>query len=83
MERARLVPAGRARESLELFLALPLELHDVRPLVPRAWSLRRNLTAYDAAYVALAEALDAPLLTLDCELARATNWHSDVAVIGM
>lgn len=40
----------------------------------RIWELRHNLTAYDAAYVALAEALDAPLLTTDARLAR-TSGH--------
>ena len=40
----------------------------------RVWSLRDNLTAYDAAYVALAEALDAPLLTRDRRLASAPGF---------
>ena len=44
-----------------------------RLLVPRVWELRDNLSAYDAAYVALAEALDAPLLTADARLTRATG----------
>jgi len=41
------------------------------------------LTTYDAAYVALAEALDAPLLTLDGALARAVVRHTEVVVVGM
>lgn len=41
------------------------------PLLPLIWKLRSNLTAYDAAFVALAAVLDAPLLTLDAHLARA------------
>jgi predicted nucleic acid-binding protein len=45
--------------------------HDV--LLPRIWELRNNLTAYDAVYVALAEALDAPLLTRDRRLAAAAG----------
>ena len=49
----------------------------------RVWSLRSSMTAYDAAYVALAEAIVAPLLTLDGALARAVVRHTDVAVIGM
>ena len=44
-------------------------LHE--PLLPLIWRLRSNLTAYDAAFVALAAVLDAPLLTLDARLARA------------
>lgn len=45
--------------------------HPHEPLLPAIWRLRHNLTAYDAAYVALAEALDASLLTLDSRLAAA------------
>jgi predicted nucleic acid-binding protein len=41
------------------------------PIAKRVWQLRNNLTAYDAFYVALAEALDAPLATLDQRLAAA------------
>ncbi len=52
-------------------LDLDLELYGHEPLVRRAWRLRGNLTAYDAAYVALAEGLDAPLLTTDENLAGA------------
>ncbi len=51
--------------------------------VARAWELRRNLTTYDAAYVALAEALEAPLLTLDRALGRAVVAQTDVPVLGM
>ena len=40
------------------------------PLLPRIWTLRHNLSAYDAAYVTLADALDCPLLTCDRRLAR-------------
>jgi predicted nucleic acid-binding protein len=49
-------------------------------LLARAWDLRRNFTAYDAVYVALAEALDAPLLTRDQRLAAAAKRHVRVAV---
>jgi predicted nucleic acid-binding protein len=48
------------------------------PLVPRIWELKENLTAYDAAYVALAEALDAPLVTMDERLARAPGIRAAV-----
>jgi predicted nucleic acid-binding protein len=53
--------------------------HDV--LLPRIWALRNNLTAYDAAYVALAEALDAPLLTRDGRLAGAAGHHARIELI--
>ncbi len=48
--------------------------HGHEPFLGRIWSLRHNLTAYDAAYVALAEALDTPLITTDVALAR-TSVH--------
>jgi predicted nucleic acid-binding protein len=47
--------------------------HDHEPLRPRVWGLRHNLTAYDAAYVALAELLEAPLLTTDRALSRSSG----------
>jgi predicted nucleic acid-binding protein len=46
----------------------------------RAWALRHNLTSYDAAYVALAEILEAPLVTLDRRLERAPATHCVVVV---
>jgi predicted nucleic acid-binding protein len=52
-------------------LDLRLDLYPYGPLAQRVWSLRGDVTAYDAWYVALAEDLDAPLLTLDARLARA------------
>ena len=52
---------------------LPVELFSYEPQADRVWALRENLTAYDAWYVALAESLDAPLVTLDHRLARATG----------
>jgi predicted nucleic acid-binding protein len=54
-------------------LELPIQLYDYAPLGERIWALRSNLSAYDAWYVALAEALDAPLATADEGLARAPN----------
>ena len=53
--------------------------HDV--LLPRMWALRDNLTAYDAVYVALAEALGAPLLTRDRRLANAAGHRARVEVV--
>ena len=50
---------------------LDLRRHPHGPMLPRIWSWRYNLTAYDAAYVTLAEVLDAPLLTTDSRLAGA------------
>ena len=53
--------------------------HDV--LLSRVWDLRHNFTAYDAVYVALAEALEASLLTRDQRLAAAANRHVQVELI--
>ena len=54
-------------------LALVVELFPYEVLAPRVWELRSNVTAYDACYVALAEALRAPLATLDRKLAESTG----------
>lgn len=48
------------------------------PLLRRIWDLRENVTAYDAAYVALAEALDVPLVTRDARLAQASGKRATV-----
>lgn len=63
----------RANEALADWTAFSLERYSHRLLLPRAWELRANLTAYDAAYVALAELLDATLLTCDAAIARAPH----------
>lgn len=52
---------------------LPVDLYPYQVVGERVWRLRHNLTAYDAAYVAVAEALAAPLVTLDSRLARASG----------
>jgi len=59
-------------------LAVNLDLHPFAPFADRVWSLRENLTAYDAWYVAVAEALDCPLATLDRRLADAPGLSCDV-----
>jgi predicted nucleic acid-binding protein len=61
---------GEAASALEDLRSLDLERHGHEPLLDRVWALRRNLTTYDAVYVALAEALDTKLLTCDGRLAR-------------
>jgi predicted nucleic acid-binding protein len=53
----------------------------VRRLLPRVWQLRGNLTAYDASYIALAEALDCPLLTADRRLAGAPGVRATVITV--
>jgi len=63
------VKAERAQQALEVMAEFPLTRYDHEPLLSRIWELRENLTAYDAAYVALAEGLDATLVTRDRKLA--------------
>ena len=70
-----------ARQALLAFVQMPLERHPHWPFLDRIWELRRNLTAYDAAYVALAEALDALLLTCDRALASAPGHRAVVELI--
>jgi predicted nucleic acid-binding protein len=60
---------ARAREAIRDLGDLPITRSAHVDLLPRIWELRHNLTAYDAAYLALAEALRAPLLTRDGGLA--------------
>ncbi len=71
----------RARQALLWFEQMPLERHPHWPFLGRIWELRHNLAAYDAAYVALAEALEAPLLTCDSALASAPGHHAVVELI--
>lgn len=62
-------------------LALPITIYPTEPLLPRCWSLRGNVTAYDACYVALAEVLDVALLTADVKLAKAPGPRCQFNVI--
>lgn len=71
----------RAQQALFDFSSLDLIRHPHLHLVSRAWSLRHNLTAYDAAYVALAEGLDAPLLTRDRRLAAAPGNRAEIRLV--
>jgi predicted nucleic acid-binding protein len=73
--------AARAQDTLTDFEDLPIHgWHAGDSLRRRAFSLRDNLTAYDAAYVALAEALGCPLVTRDARLARSSGHSAEVAV---
>ena len=75
------IDSERGRMALADLQDLPLQRYPHDFLLPRIWDLRRNLTAYDAAYVALAEALDAPLLTRDRRLAAAAGHHAQVELV--
>ena len=71
----------RAELALADLVALRLERVASLRLIPRCWELRDNLTVYDAAYVALAEALAVPMLTADARLARATRPDCPIEVL--
>ncbi len=75
------VSADRAAEAIADLAGLDLHRHAHLDLLTRAWKLRENITAYDAMYVALAEALDAPIITCDAPLARAPGHRARIEVV--
>jgi predicted nucleic acid-binding protein len=79
--RAGEIDRDRGAAALSDLADLPLRRYPHDFLLPRVWELRNNLTAYDAVYVALAEALDAPLLTRDQRLAAAARHHARVELV--
>jgi predicted nucleic acid-binding protein len=72
---------SRAENAFDDLAALPLQRYPHDMLLPRIWELRHNATAYDAAYLALAEALDAPLLTRDRRLAASRGHRARIEVV--
>jgi predicted nucleic acid-binding protein len=74
------VSSERARLALDRLRDTRFVRYPHTALAERIWELRENLTAYDAAYIALAEALDAPLITTDARLARASGIRAAVEV---
>jgi predicted nucleic acid-binding protein len=75
------IGAGEAREALNDLRALDLQRHAHEPLLDRVWELRSNASAHDAIYLALAEVLDADLLTCDRPLGRVPGTTARVVVI--
>lgn len=71
---------GRGLEALTDLADFPLNRYPHDVLLSRIWELRRNMTAYDASYVALAEALAAPLVTCDARLKAAPGHTARVEV---
>jgi predicted nucleic acid-binding protein len=80
LNRGGLLSDERLDQAASDLARLRLELYATLPLVPRVLDLRHNLSAYDAAYVALAELTRSVLLTLDQRLARAAAQHCTVDV---
>ncbi len=79
--RQGLLTEHRIAQALKDFLDFPLTRYPHDPLLPRIWTLRDNLTAYDAVYVALAEVLNIPLVTCDAHLAGAAGHSADLILI--
>ena len=71
----------RGREAMADLADMPIRRYPHDVLLPRVWDLRHNLTAYDATYVALAEALDAPLVTRDRRLAGAAGHGAEIELL--
>jgi predicted nucleic acid-binding protein len=69
-ELTREMPRQAAQRALDTFLLMPITRYPHTTLLAEIWKLRHNLTAYDAAYLALARSLDAKLLTMDSALRR-------------
>lgn len=73
--------SGRGAEAIADLIELDLHRHAHLDLLGRAWKLRDNFSAYDAMYVALAEAIDAPIVTCDGPLAKAPGHRARIEVI--
>jgi predicted nucleic acid-binding protein len=75
------IDGARGLAALSDLADFPLRRYPHDFLLPRVWDLRHNLTAYDAIYVALAETLDATLLTRDRRLAAASGHRAQVELV--
>jgi len=71
----------QATNALDDLMNLPFVVYPTAPLLRRGWEVRDNVTAYDACYVALAEALDCTLLTADIRLANAPGTRCRVETL--
>jgi predicted nucleic acid-binding protein len=72
------INAQRGQEAINDLTAWPLRRYSHDLFLSHIWALRHNLTAYDAAYVALAETLDVPLVTCDARLAASVGHHATI-----
>lgn len=72
------VSASTASEVKDAIFGMPIRRFAHTELTARMWELRYNLSAYDASYIALSEALDVPLVTSDGRLARAPGHRATI-----
>ena len=79
--RIGLLSSADMTEALRRYRSLTIRRFEHLPLLSRIWKLRHNLTAYDAVYVALAEATGAPLVTADQKLASTPGHRAEIAVL--
>jgi predicted nucleic acid-binding protein len=77
------LPEARAAGAVEDLRDLPIALFPCLPLRQRAWALRRNFTAADALFIALAEQINEPLATKDSALAAEVSKHAAAAVLAL
>src|SRR6218665_3059433 len=75
------ITASEAREGIEIYSRMRITRHDHQLLLPRIWQLRHDMTVFDAAYVALAEALGVPFMTADRKLARTAERYCEVVAV--
>jgi len=75
------ITAARGKQAIEDYIALNIKRAEHTELLERIWTLRDSVTAYDATYVALSEALDAPLITCDAKLARSHGHRARIELI--
>jgi predicted nucleic acid-binding protein len=79
--RSGKLPVAGAVGAIRDLTRLPVRRHAHDATLPRVWQLRENLTAYDAAYIALAETLDLPLVTSDARIALAPGVKCTVELL--
>lgn len=79
--RAGEMSARDARDALRDLMEMRLQRVAHHQLAERAWELRENVSFYDALYVALAEQLEAPLVTLDSRLAKAPGVRAEIELV--